>query len=227
MKFQDGDVVLISESALEYHKEYIGKIGTIKKVFRTSDKTIMYGVMFDNLRNPRSSKGLFWFKSRSLSFNNPKNSDTNESEEIPMFENYVVAKIQFLDNPVPVYSYAMYEDIPVGTVVVVQTGSHGFALARIESIVTDPEAKSDVRKGRQVVCPVDFSAYNARKEALCRANELQTKMEAKLREVQSMAIYEMFAEKDPALKAMLNEFKSLQSEIKGVPYEQTEAETMS
>ena len=40
-------------------------------------------------------------------------------------------------------------------------------------------------------------------------------MDAKLREAQTMAIYEMFAEKDPALKGMLDEFKSLSSQIKG------------
>lgn len=132
-----------------------------------------------------------------------------------MFENYVVAKIQFLDDPVAVYSYALYEDIPVGTTVVVQTGSHGFALARIQSIDPTPEAKKEVFKGRQVVCRVDFSAYEARKEALRRASELQKQMDAKLREAQTMAIYEMFAEKDESLKAMLSEFKTLHSMIKG------------
>ena len=217
MKFNENDVVIVTDSSSEYKHEYVGKIGTIERAFQTHDKVIMYGVRFENLHNHRSSQGLFWFRAKSLSYDNSKNSVITESEEIPMFENFVVAKVQFLDNPVPVYSYALYEDIPVGTVVVVQTGSHGFALAKIESIDTDPEAKKNVHKGRQVVCPVDFTAYNARKEALKRANELKTQMDAKLREAQTMAIYEMFAEKDESLKAMLTEFKSLHSLIKGIP----------
>lgn len=214
MKFKDGEVVVVSDSAHEYKKRHIGKIGTVEYIFRKSSNSYMYGVRFESLHNPMSQKGLFWFEARSLDHQS-NNILKIESEEIPMFENYVVAKIQFLDNPVPVYSYALYEDIPVGTVVVVQTGSHGFALARIESIDTNPEAKKDVHKGRQIVCPVDFSAYEARKEALRRASELQKQMDAKLREAQTMAIYEMFAEKDESLKAMLTEFKSLHSLIKG------------
>ena len=200
MKFKEGDLVIVSISAHEYKQKYLGKIGTVESIFRKKDQVYMYGVRFEKLRNPISSKGLFWFEARSLD-HKPSNLLTIESEEIPMFENYVVAKVQFLDNPVPVYSYALYEDIPVGTTVVVQTGSHGFALAKIHEIVTDPEAKKDVHKGRQIVCAVDFSAYEARQEALHRASELQKQMEAKLREAQTMAIYEMFAEKDPALKA--------------------------
>jgi hypothetical protein len=180
----------------------------------------MYGVRFENLRNPISSKGLFWFRARSLSHDNPKNSDTIESEEIPMFENYVVAKVQFL-NDVPVYSYALYDsDVRVGDTVVVQTGHHGFSLAQVDSIDTDPNAKKEVKCGRQIVCKVDFSAYNARQEALRRAEELKRSMDAMLKETQAMALYEMFAEKNPNLKAMLNEFKTLQSEIKGVPFEE-------
>lgn len=215
MKFKDGEVVIISENALEYDKRHIGKTGVIESVFRKSNNTFIYGVRFESLRNMRSSKGLFWFKAISLDHQS-NNILKIESEEIPMFENFVVAKVQFLDNPVPVYSYALYEsDIIAGDTVVVQTGGLGFALAKIHEIITDPEAKKDVHKGRQVVCKVDFTAYNARQEALKRASELQKQMDAMLREAQTMAIYEMFAEKSPALKGMLDEFKTLQSAIKG------------
>lgn len=215
MKFKDGDVVIVSDSAHEYKQRYLGKIGTIESIFRKKDRVYMYGVRFEKLRNPVSSKGLFWFEARSLDHQS-NNILTTESEETPMFENFVVAKIQFLDNPVPVYSYALYEDdINPGDVVVVQTGSHGFALAKIYSLDGTPEAKKEVIKGRQVVCKVDFSAYNARQDALRRANELQKQMDAKVREVQTLHIYEMFAEKDESLKAMLDEFKILNNLIKG------------
>lgn len=228
MKFNVQDVVIITDSSSEYQHRYIGCVGTIEKAFQTHDKVIMYGVKFENLRNPQSSKGLFWFRAKSLDHHTEDISSPIivESEEIPMFENYVVAKVQFL-NDVPVYSYALYDsDVHVGDTVVVQTGHHGFSLATVEAIDTDPYAKKEVKCGRQVVCKVDFSAYNARQDALRRAEELKRSMDAVLKETQAMAIYEMFAEKNPNLKAMLNEFKTLQSEIKGVPYEQTEAETM-
>lgn len=223
MKFKEGDFVIVTPSATEYKQKCTGKTGTVESIFHTRDKVIMYGVKFERLRNPLSSKGLFWFRVRSLEHHIQEDEPsplTIESEEIPMFENYVVANIQFLDNPVPTYSYALYEDIPVGSIVVVQTGSHGFSLARIESIDTNPESKEKVRKNRQVVSAVDFSAYETRKETLRRANELKTQMDSFLRELQTMHIYEMFAEKSPALKEMLDEFKTLQATIKGEPVEQ-------
>ena len=217
MKFQEGDVIIVSDSASEYKQKYIGKTGTVESTFRTHDKIVMYGVRFENLRNPISSKGLFWFRARSLEYHTEDifSPLIIESEEITMFENYVVAKVQFL-NDVPVYSYALYDpDVQVNDIVVVQTGHHGFSLAKVNSIDTNPDAKKEVKCGRQIVCKVDFSAYEARKEALRRADELKKQMDAKLHEAQSLAIYEMFAEKDPALKAMLDEFKTLHSAIKG------------
>ena len=215
MKFKDGDLIIISDSAHEYKQRHNGKTGTVEYIFRKANNKYMYGVRIPSLHNSASQKGLFWFEARSLDHQS-NNILEIESEEIPMFENYVVAKVQFLDNPVPVYSYALYDsDIVEGDTVVVQTGSHGFALAKIHEIVTDPEEKKEVHKGRQVVCKVDFSAYNARQEALRRASELKRSMDAVLREAQTMAIYEMFAEKSPSLKAMLDEFKTLQSAIKG------------
>jgi sulfate adenylyltransferase subunit 1 (EFTu-like GTPase family) len=216
VKFQKGDSVIVTERSREYSRNRIGMTGTVENIYlRTLTNSYIYGVRFENLSNQRSAKGLFWFEARSLSHQS-NNILTIESEEIPMFENYVVAKVQFLDNPVPVYSYALYDsNIFAGDTVVVQTGSHGFALAKIYEITDNPEAKKQVTKGRQVVCKVDFTAYNARQDALRRANELKRSMDAMLREAQTMAIYEMFAEKNPSLKAMLEEFKTLQSEIKG------------
>lgn len=222
MKFKDGDKIVVSDKSHEYKQRHIGKYGVVEHIFRKSNNVYMYGVRFEKLRNPLSSQGLFWFEARSLDHQS-KNILKTESEEIPMFQNYIVAKVQFLDNPVPVYSYALYDpNIVAGDTVVVRTGSHGFALAKIHEIVESgvegfEEAKKQVTKGRQVVCKVDFSAYNARQEALKRASELQRSMDAVLREAQTMAIYEMFAEKNPSLKAMLDEFKSLSSQIKGEP----------
>lgn len=220
MKFKDGDLIIVSEHSHEYKQKYIGKFGTVEYIFRKADNKYMYGVRFEKLRNPMSSKGLFWFEARSLDHQS-NNILKIESEEIPMFQNYIVAEIQFLDNPVPVHYYALYDhSIDNGDTVVVQTGNHGFALAKIYNVIESgadnfAEIKARVTKGRQVVCKVDFSAYYARQEALKKASELQKQMDAKLREAQTMAIYEMFAEKDDSLKAMLEEFKSLQTLIKG------------
>ena len=44
---------------------------------------------------------------------------------------------------------------------------------------------------------------------MARAAELKQAMDAKVKEMQNQAIYEMLSEKDPALKAMFDEYKTL------------------
>lgn len=211
-KFDIGNAVIVLELS-EYKSKYKGEQGVIESMFKRRSH-IMYGVKLSDRYNQSSGKGLFWFEARSLDFINPE--DNIESEENEMFENFNVAQVSFLDNPVPVYYYAIYDpDIKVDDVVVVRTGHHGFALATVRALSTDMEDKKKVTCNREVVSKVDFTAFNARKDALKRVRELKKDMDAKIQEVQTLGIYELFAEKDPALKAMLEEFKKLSALIKG------------
>ena len=127
-----------------------------------------------------------------------------------MNENFVVAGIKFLDgtNTDREYTYALYDErIAVGDIVVVKTGHHGFALAEIASIGNFPY--SAVQCGREVIDKVDFTAYTEREEKAKRVKALKAEMDEKVRQLQQTALYELLAEKDPDLKAMLEEYKSL------------------
>ena len=208
-KFHIGDQVVVINPC-EYGGKCHHKSGEVVQTFFRDDHYI-YAVRFEDLSNPRSKHNAFWFGQRSLKADNTVVN--NESEETIMFKNFSVARVTFLDNPNRVFPYAMYEcDMVLGDIVVVHTANHGFALARIESIDHNANARCEVVDGREIVCKVDFSNYDYRQECIARARDLKNQMDTKLREAQSMAIYEMFAEKDPALKEMIEEFKSL-SEI--------------
>lgn len=211
-KYSIGDRVLVNNT-FEYRGKCHLKCGEVLKVFKKHDR-YLYGIKIDGLPNPRSEAGVYWFGVRSLEVETTV--VINESEENIMFENYSVARISFLDNPNTVFPYALYDsDIKEGDTVVVHTANHGFALAKVTSIDGTENARKEVKSGREIVCKVDFSNYNYRQDSIRRMKELKCSMDAKLREAQTLAIYEMFAEKDPALKEMLEEFKSLSSAIKG------------
>ena len=82
-----------------------------------------------------------------------------------MLNDYITANVQFLDgtNHNMQYSYALYDPtICVSDIVVVKTGHHGFALAKVIEIA--PESATAVQFGREIVSKVDFSAYTARQE---------------------------------------------------------------
>lgn len=210
MKFHEGDKVIISETAHEYHWKHIGKVGVIESIFRTKNKTKMFGVRLENLHNLSSSKGLFWFRYHSLSPYNPE-STLIESEEIIMYPEFAVAEIRFLDKKeTHNNAYALHDyTIEVGDKVVVSTGHSGFALAEVMSITADPLARKRVTCGREIVCKVDFTQYEVRQTNIQRAKELQAQMNAKVKDLQTLSLYELFAQTDPGMKALLDEFKSL------------------
>lgn len=62
---------------------------------------------------------------------------------------------------------------------------------------------------KEIVCKVDFTAWNERRERAKRMNELQCMMNNRVRDLQETALFEMLASKDPELKAMLDEYKTL------------------
>lgn len=201
-KFEVGDRVVIT--AHNHYKENIlNAVGTIESTFRLSERHTQYGIKLDNYSNSKSSKGLYWFETYSFKLENEY-----EREEIPMFKNYTTVEVAFPGNPTT-YSHACYDpEIKEGDLVVVNTGHHGFALANVVSI-PDEEQKREVQFGREVICRVDTSKFNARVEARKRASELKREMEKRMREAQEIALYEMLAEKDPTLKGMLDEYKAI------------------
>lgn len=134
----------------------------------------------------------------------------NNKEEYNMLPGYKTASIQFLSgtNKEKTYFYALYDDtIQAGDMVVVSTGHHGLALARV-AFIGGPA--SYVSCDREIVCKVDTSAWDARKEKAVKLQQLKEDMDERVKAYQATALYELAAEKDPTLKAMLDQFKALQ-----------------
>lgn len=183
----------------EYKGRFTGYVGTVERITSLCSSI---GIRFENETNTASTYGVFWFSEKHL--------EIIEMENEFMNENFVVAGIKFLDgtNIDREYAYALYdENIAVGDIVAVKTGHHGFALAEIASIGNFPH--SAVQCGREVIDRVDFTAYAERKEKAKRLRALRVEMDEKVKQLQQTALYELLAEKDPTLKAMLEEYKSL------------------
>lgn len=105
------------------------------------------------------------------------------------------------------YNFKCYDAVKVGDVVVVDT-QYGFNVATVTEI--EPTTKNlPLGELKEVVAVVDTTAFNERREKAERTKELKKKMDKKVKELQNIAIYEMLAEKDPELREMLEELKSL------------------
>lgn len=189
-----------------YKNKYKDEIGIVERrlVIESGDKI---GVRLNNHTNPRSARGLFWFDADKLE--TIKNYESEETST--MLKGFKVAGISFLEgsNTDKVYAYALYDDeIKVDGVVVVQTGHHGLGVGKVVHI--DAEGSADcVQCSREIIAKVDFTAFNERRAKEEKLAKIKKEMDEKVKELQHIALYEMLAEKDPALKALLDEFKAL------------------
>ncbi len=185
-----------------YRDKYKNEFGVIE---RECSGSASVGIRLDRHTNSASSYGLFWFDKKQFEI-------IKEKDEVFMLQNYKVAGINFLEgtNTNLVYYYALYDDtVQVDDVVVVHTGHHGLGIAKVVEIDPVNVDKNHVRCGREIISKVDFSAYEARQEKAKKMAELKKEMDAKVQQLQNQAIYELMAEKDPELKQMLDEYKTL------------------
>lgn len=131
---------------------------------------------------------------------------------VSAMKEYMIVKVQFNVSSKTctgkLYTFLAYEEYTPGDVVVVDT-QNGFQLATVEG--TASKIPDGIPTGglKEIVCKVDFTAWNERRERAKRMNELQCMMNNRVRDLQETALFEILASKDPELKAMLDEYKTL------------------
>lgn len=195
----------------EYRGKHTGAFGTIIKYYGEGRKV---GVLLDNKINRASTYDCFWFSPNhvELVLETEIEIEIEREDDNIMLNGYDIVKVKFLDEKYDkTYNYALYpeeaKDIITGDeLVVVATGHHGFALAQV---VGSAEEDAKVDCGRQIVAVADTTNYHNRLSAEKAMANLKKQMDAKVRELQEHAIYEMLAEKDPELKSLLEAYKAL------------------
>lgn len=201
---KEGDRVVVCRWS-NYRGKYTDKTGIVER--RSGNRL---GVRLDGYTNSSSGYGLFWFEAEQLKI------QEQESEDYFMDKNYITAGVRFLDgsNTNSTYYYALYDtSCAVDDLVVVKTGHHGLALAKIVSI--DPNNLMTVSHGREIISKVDLTAYNARKERAKKLAELKKQMDEKVKRLQELALYEMLSKEDSELAEMLTEYKALSDNEEG------------
>ena len=188
-----GDRVFII-SCHKYHDRFINQCGTIMRIY---DKH--YGIKIDNEENRNSQYGLFWFEHNQIQ---------TKRKEYFMVKYNKIAVISFMDGNSKSFKYALYDDnVQVDDLVVVMTGHHGMSTAKVNAVIDADD--TPITDNRQVICRIDMTAYQARIEKAKQMKKIKEKMDAKVKHLQDMAIYEMLSESDDELKTLLSEYKGL------------------
>lgn len=76
-------------------------------------------------------------------------------------------------------------------------------------LITTPDSKNKVKCSREIVDLVSMDDFYARQTKREACAKLKKEMDKKVKELQETALYEMLAEKDSTLAAMLAKYKSL------------------
>ena len=121
-------------------------------------------------------------------------------------KNYV--SVVFKNGDCKKYVFATYENLEPNDIVVVET-QYGYVVGRVTEINVKLPISLEEDNIREVIQKVDFSEYNRRKEVREKVNELKELMDKRVEQLKSDAVYEMFAEKDPELKKLYDNYKEI------------------
>ena len=181
-------------------------IGTVH-----SDSGSNVAVIFDTVKNVRSSYGAFYFKAVDLIFAEELDEENDENMEEKTMEkitNYLnIAVVQF-PNSVKTYEYHYANFDPYlkkGDMCVVRTVEDRLLVATVTDILDERSQEMD----REIVAKVNMADYNTRIEARAKAAELKAKMEARAKQLQDIALYQMLAKDDPGMAALLQEYQGI------------------
>lgn len=126
--------------------------------------------------------------------------------------NYKIARVQFVEgyNKDKIYNFALFDnDVVEGDWVLCDTQS-GYNVAKVVGI-EDVESVS-VAATKEVVCKVDFSKFEHRKEVRKQKVELKAKLDKAIRENQDLVIYETVAKSNTQVAELLAKYKALLEE---------------
>lgn len=135
-----------------------------------------------------------------------------EAKEMALTGNFKVARVQFLDgyNKDKIYSFALFDnDIVDGDLVLCDT-QNGYNVAKVVGI-GDVE-NSGVAVTKEIICKVDFSKFEHRKEVRKQRAELKTKLDKAIRENQDLVLYETVAQSNTQVAELLGKYKALLEE---------------
>jgi hypothetical protein len=201
----EGTEVSVKANRNSYrNRDYTGKTGkVIRNQYDSYGKIV---VELDDETNPRSGKGYFYFKPNELEIISENNN--MEGNNMQNVTNYInIARIQYLNsNTQSGYYYANFDaTLKEGDLVVVKSLNHGLGLAKVTEIVD----ATDIGTPREIVAKVDTADYDARVATRKTAAELKSKMEQRAKQLQDVALYQLLAEKDSEMAALLAQYRDL------------------
>lgn len=197
-------VVILDSRKSKNGNEYQKTIGLVGEIQYTGSRE--FGVKFIEIDNPSSNKGLFYYGINEFNFV----EDNIGGNNMKVTGNYVVAKVCFLQgcNTTTQYSFALFDkDVSVGDTVLCDT-QNGYAVGKVQCLIPK-EDYVGTAVTKEIICKVDFSEFEKRKENRKKKETLKKRMNEMVKENQELVLFQMLAEKNPEMKALLDEYNNV------------------
>lgn len=200
--FEIGTRVRVNTTRLYHGYDLNGSIGTVK----TNSWNSSIAVKLDNVNNPRSDRGYYYFDVRELQPVITPDKNNMEEKTMTKITNYLnIATVEFIGANERVRSCANFEPcLDKGDLCVVNCGG----LLKLGHVV-DISDPTDAAFVDEIVTRVDTLEYDNRVLKRKHAAELKSKMEARAKQLQDIALYQMLAKDDPDMAALLQEYQSI------------------
>lgn len=200
-KFSKGDRVMVANDSLQTY----GCTGQVESVNYWGDVI--------NVRLDHNNK-VYTYNVKNLMLENEQNNITTKGENNMITGNYKVAMVKFVQgmNTTKGYAFALFdENIKENDFVLCDT-VNGYGVARVTDIVAkeDYVPSSNAEKvTKEIICKVDFTDFEARKEARAKRNKIKKQMDEMLKNNQELILYQAVAKENPVMAVLLEEYKSL------------------
>lgn len=201
--FQRGDKVRCKNPELQSY----GEVGTI--LYNPMNSSTCY-IRFINWCNTGETKELTIHKNNLELYIEPKNKEEIIMDNRSVTGVYRVAGVKFISgvNMVKEYMFALFDhNVDIGDLVLCDT-QNGYCIARVSSI-TDQGLYDGVPVTKEIVCKVDFTAFEKRKERRKQKGELKRLMDRIVAENQELILYQAIADKNPDMAALLASYKEI------------------
>ena len=200
-KFQYGDKVIVTNENLES----CGLIGTITSAHWSRNAVI---VRFEDWHGFGTKE--ISIKKINLSKDLDQNLNKIGDKIMAVKGNYDVAMVKFVQgtNTTKEYAFALFNEfIGVEDLVLCDT-NNGYGVAKVVKIIPQNEYDG-MPVTKEVICKVDFSEFEERKERRKQKENLKKQMDKMVHDNQELILYQAIAEKNPEMAEMLAAYKAL------------------
>ena len=203
--FRHGDIVIIINEELQS----FGNIGKVTDCYDYCEQVYVY---FENWNDTGESKTLYFCCKNVEKYDPEKHSNIKKAKDTKMEVkgNYRVALVNFIrgTNTTKNYAFALFDDSINEDDFVLVDSENGFSVCKVKEIIPKCEYNGTTVT-KEIVCKVDFSAYEDRKEARKFKASLKKQMDKMVAENQELILYQAIAEKNPEMAQMLEDYKKL------------------